>query len=100
MEDIGDGDHSSLACIPPESTYKAQLLIKEDGILAGVELALEIFKRTNPALKVDVLIQEGSPVKKGDFEFVVFRFNDHIPNSHFFVLLLFNSLMKYIYIRS
>ncbi len=71
LEDIGDGDHSSLACIPPESTYKAQLLIKEDGILAGVELALEIFKRTNPALKVDVLIQEGSPVKKGDVGFIV-----------------------------
>ena len=71
LEDIGDGDHSSLACIPPESNYKAQLLIKEDGILAGVELALEIFKRTNPALKVDVLIQEGSPVKKGDVGFIV-----------------------------
>ena len=71
LEDIGDGDHSSLACIPPESTYKAQLLIKEDEILAGVDLALEIFKRTNPALKVDVLIQEGSPVKKGDVGFIV-----------------------------
>ena len=71
MEDIGDGDHSSLSCIPPDTTNKAQLLIKEDGILAGVELALEIFKRTNPALKVEVLIEEGSPVKKGDVGFIV-----------------------------
>lgn len=70
-EDIGDGDHSSLSCIPPEATNKAQLLIKEDGILAGVELALEIFKRTNPALKVEVLINEGSAVKKGDVGFIV-----------------------------
>jgi nicotinate-nucleotide pyrophosphorylase (carboxylating) len=70
-EDIGDGDHSSLSCIPPEATNRAQLLIKEDGILAGVELALEIFKRTNPALKVEILINEGRPVKKGDVGFIV-----------------------------
>lgn len=71
MEDIGDGDHSSLSCIPPEATNKAKLLIKEDGILAGVELALEIFKRTNRELKVEILINEGSPVKKGDVGFIV-----------------------------
>jgi nicotinate-nucleotide pyrophosphorylase (carboxylating) len=71
MEDVGDGDHSSLACIPPEATNKAQLLIKDDGILAGVQLALEIFKRANPALKVEVLISEGSSVKKGDVGFIV-----------------------------
>jgi nicotinate-nucleotide pyrophosphorylase (carboxylating) len=71
MEDVGDGDHSSLACIPPEATNKAQLLIKDDGILAGVQLALEIFKRANPALKVEVLISEGSSVKKDDVGFIV-----------------------------
>lgn len=70
-EDIGEGDHSTLACVPENAVGKAQLIIKEDGILAGVELATRIFNRYDPTLKVDVFIQDGSPVKKGDIAFIV-----------------------------
>lgn len=64
-EDVGDGDHTSLATIPAGTEGKAKLLIKEDGILAGVELALEIFKEVDSSLQVDVLIGDGAEVKVG-----------------------------------
>lgn len=70
-EDIGDGDHSTLACVPENAHGKAKLLVKEDGILAGVELAQMIFHRFDPQLTIDVLIQDGTPVKKGDIAFTV-----------------------------
>lgn len=70
-EDIGEGDHSTLACVPEQATGKARLLVKEDGILAGVELAEMIFKRFDPNLKISVLIKDGSQVKVGDIAFVV-----------------------------
>ncbi len=70
-EDIGDGDHSTLAAIPAEAQSKARLLVKEDGILAGVELATVIFNQYDPALRVTVNIADGAPVKKGDIAFVV-----------------------------
>lgn len=70
-EDIGDGDHTSLATVPAEATGKAKLLVKDDGILAGVELAQIIFHRVDPNLEIDVLIQDGTPVKKGDIAFHV-----------------------------
>jgi nicotinate-nucleotide pyrophosphorylase (carboxylating) len=70
-EDIRDGDHSTLSCVPSDATGAAQLLIKEDGILAGVELAEIIFKRFDPNLAVHVLLQDGTPVKKGDIAFTV-----------------------------
>lgn len=66
LEDVGDGDHTSLSTIPADANGKAKLLIKEDGIVAGVEVALAIFKSVDSKLKVDVLINDGSEVKYGD----------------------------------
>jgi nicotinate-nucleotide pyrophosphorylase (carboxylating) len=71
-EDIGDGDHTSLSTIPESALGKAKLLIKEDGIVAGVELALEIFKAVDPNLKVDVFIEDGTAVKYGDIVLMVY----------------------------
>lgn len=65
-EDVGDGDHTSLACIPFAAKGKARLLVKEDGVLAGVKVALDIFRQVDRGLKVNVLIQDGAAVKKGD----------------------------------
>jgi len=65
-EDTGDGDHTSLACIPATTKGKAQLLVKENGIIAGVSLASEIFHEVDKKLKVDVLINDGAIIKKGD----------------------------------
>lgn len=70
-EDVGDGDHSTLASIPPGATNKARLLIKQDGVLAGVQLAEIIFNHFDPKLVCSVKIQDGSPVKKGDVAFIV-----------------------------
>lgn len=70
-EDIGDGDHTSLSTIPETATGKAKLLIKEDGIVAGVALALDIFKAVDPNLHVDVLIEDGASVKYGDIVLLV-----------------------------
>ena len=70
-EDMGDGDHTSLACIPSYSKGKAQLLVKENGVLAGVNLAIEIFKQVDKTLHVHVLINDGKPVKKGDIVLIV-----------------------------
>ncbi|SDG62069.1 nicotinate-nucleotide pyrophosphorylase (carboxylating) [Pedobacter terrae] len=70
-EDVGDGDHTSLSTIPQGTQGKAKLIIKEDGILAGVELAIEIFKEVDPSLKVDVLLQDGAAVKFGDIALTV-----------------------------
>lgn len=65
-EDVGDGDHTSLATIPAGTQGKAKLLIKDSGILAGVELAVEIFKQVDPNLKVNVLLQDGATIKPKD----------------------------------
>ena len=70
-EDIGDGDHTTLCCIPEDAMGKSHLLIKEDGILAGVEVAKRVFSRFDPDLKVEVLIEDGTPVKVGDIAMVV-----------------------------
>jgi nicotinate-nucleotide pyrophosphorylase (carboxylating) len=72
LEDIGDGDHSSLACVPEDANGKATLLVKDDGILAGVDLAVRIFKKYDPSLTIDVQIIDGTPVKKGDVAFTIF----------------------------
>ena len=71
LEDIGDGDHSSLACVPESAKGKATLFVKDDGILAGVDLAVRIFRKYDPSLEVDVCIIDGTPVKKGDIAFTV-----------------------------
>lgn len=70
-EDIGDGDHTTLCCIPADEMGKQHLLIKEEGILAGVDIALKVFKKFDPTLKVTVFIQDGAHVKPGDIAFVV-----------------------------
>ena len=70
-EDIGDGDHTTLCCIPEDAMGKSHLLIKEDGVLAGVEMAKKVFARFDPTMKVEVLINDGAQVKKGDIAMVV-----------------------------
>lgn len=70
-EDVGDGDHSSLACIPKDAKGKAKLLVKDDGILAGVEFAKSVFAYVDKDLKVETHIEDGSPVKYGDIAFYV-----------------------------
>ena len=65
-EDIGDGDHTTLSCIPPTASGKSELLIKEEGVLAGVEMAQKILARFDPSLKVEVLLEDGTRVKPGD----------------------------------
>jgi len=70
-EDIGDGDHSTVASIPANAKSKARLLIKEEGILAGVELAQQIFKRFDPSLMVTITHRDGDSIAKGDVAFTV-----------------------------
>ncbi|MBC7606145.1 MAG: carboxylating nicotinate-nucleotide diphosphorylase [Burkholderiales bacterium] len=70
-EDIGTGDYSSLACVPASAIGKAQLLVKDQGIIAGVEFAKMIFEFVDPGLTLDIFIPDGSPVKYGDVVFHV-----------------------------
>lgn len=70
-EDIGDGDHTTLSCIPESAKGKSQLIIKEEGILAGVEVARRIFNAFDPELMMTVFIQDGAHVMPGDIAFVV-----------------------------
>ena len=70
-EDIGDGDHTTLCCIPASQMRKSQLIVKEDGVLAGVDMARRIFHAFDPTLKMTTFIEDGAEVKKGDIAFVV-----------------------------
>lgn len=70
-EDLGDGDHSSLACIPAEATGKAELLIKDEGIIAGLEITSLIFERIDPGLNIDFFLQDGDRISPGDTGFLV-----------------------------
>ena len=70
-EDIGDGDHTTLSCIPATAMGKSKLLIKEAGVLAGIEVAKEIFNRFDPSMKVEVFINDGTEVKPGDVAMIV-----------------------------
>lgn len=70
-EDVGDGDHSSLACIPYSATGKAKLLVKDEGVLAGVAFAKAVFNYVDPALQMEVLLDDGASVKYGDIAFYV-----------------------------
>lgn len=70
-EDIGDGDHSSLACIPDSATGKAKLLVKDEGVIAGVEFARKVFKYIDRNLSVKTFIKDGRTVKIGDVVFYV-----------------------------
>ena len=70
-EDVRDGDHTSLACVPSNKRDRAKLLVKDDGILAGVDLAKYIFRYVDATSTIDVLIKDGSPIKYGDVAFEV-----------------------------
>ena len=70
-EDIGDGDHTTLSTIPASAYGKQQLIVKEAGILAGVEIARKVFERFDPGLEMTVYIEDGAEVKPGDVAFVV-----------------------------
>lgn len=70
-EDIGDGDHTTLCCIPENAIGKSRLIIKEDGILAGVEVAKRVFAKFDSSMQVDVKMGDGSKVKKGDVAMIV-----------------------------
>lgn len=85
-EDVGDGDHSTLASIPNESLNRAHLLVKEDGVLAGVALAQEIFRFVDRELTIDVMISDGTRVKKGNVAFTVEGSSQSILTSERLVL--------------
>ncbi len=70
-EDVGDGDHSSLSCIPADAIGKAKLLVKDQGIIAGVLFAEKVFSKVDPELKMEILIEDGSSVNYGDVVFYV-----------------------------
>jgi nicotinate-nucleotide pyrophosphorylase (carboxylating) len=90
-EDVGDGDHSSLACIPTDAQGKAKLLVKEDGIIAGVDFARMIFAYVDKNLKVETFIQDGAKVKVGDVVFHVWGSSQSILKAERFVL---NSMQR------
>jgi len=90
-EDVGDGDHSSLACIPADAQGKAKLLVKDNGIIAGVEFAKMIFNYVDKDLKVETFIQDGTSVKYGDEVFHVFGSSQSILKAERFVL---NSMQR------
>ncbi len=70
-EDIGDGDHTTLCCIPEDAMGKSKLLIKEEGILAGMRIAKEIFHRFDPTMEVEQFMEDGAHVKPGDVAMIV-----------------------------
>lgn len=70
-EDVGPGDHSSLACIPDTATGRAKLLVKDEGILSGVEFAKRVFEKVDPSLKIEILLKEGSRIKPKDIAFYI-----------------------------
>lgn len=90
-EDVGDGDHSSLACIPVDAQGKAKLLVKDNGIIAGVEFAKMIFNYVDKDLKVETFIQDGTSVKYGDEVFHVVGSSQSILKAERFVL---NSMQR------
>ncbi|WP_264563878.1 carboxylating nicotinate-nucleotide diphosphorylase [Flavobacterium sp. N3904] len=85
-EDVGPGDYSSLACIPANANGKAKLLVKEDGIIAGVTLAKMIFEYVDPTMQIETFIEDGTPVKKGDVVFHVSGSSQSILKSERVVL--------------
>ncbi len=68
-EDVGDGDHTTLSTIPEDAMGRSRLIIKEDGVLSGVEIAEKVLHKVDPSIKMNVMIQDGAEVKKGDIVF-------------------------------
>jgi len=85
-EDVGDGDHSSLACIPKTAKGKAKLLVKDTGIIAGVDFAKQVFKYVDEELDIKVLIKDGTSVTQGDIVFYVFGSSQSILKAERLVL--------------
>src|SRR5690554_7370461 len=85
-EDVGGGDHSSLACIPEDAVGTAKLLVKDTGIIAGVEFARQVFEYVDPGLELDIKIEDGSPVKYGDVCFYVSGLSQSILKTERLVL--------------
>jgi nicotinate-nucleotide pyrophosphorylase (carboxylating) len=85
-EDLGDGDHSSLACIQPETEGKAKLLIKEKGILAGMRIAAELFSVVDKDLEIKVILEDGSAILPGDIAFYIYGRQQSILKSERLVL--------------
>ncbi len=85
-EDVGDGDFSSLACIPEDARGSAKLLVKDEGIIAGVEFARQVFDYVDPGLELDIKIEDGNPVKYGDVCFYVSGLSQSILKSERLVL--------------
>lgn len=85
-EDVGDGDHSSLACIPYDAVGEAKLLVKDEGIIAGVEFAKQVFDFVDSTLEVEVLIPDGNKVKYGDIVFYVSGLSQSILKAERLVL--------------
>ena len=73
-EDIGDGDHTSLSTIPADARGKMRLLVKQEGIIAGIEVAVEVFRRLDPTIEIDLLVSDGDRVKVPAFLFVQFLY--------------------------
>ncbi len=90
-EDVGEGDHSSLACIPASATGRAKLLVKEDGIIAGVAFAKMILNYVDSTLIMEIFIEDGTPVKKGDIVFNVSGSSQSILKAE---RLLLNSMQR------
>ena len=86
QEDIGDGDHSTLACIPSEAIGKAQLLVKESGVLAGVEVAKRIYELVDPSLRLTFNKKDGDPIQVGDIVFEVIGSSRNILSTERLVL--------------
>jgi len=80
-EDVGGGDHSSLACIPEDAVGSAKLLVKDEGIIAGVDFARKLFEYVDPGLELDIKITDGTPVKYGDVVFYVSGLSQSILKS-------------------
>ena len=70
-EDIADGDHTTLSCIPHDAIGKAQLIVKEEGIISGIEIAKRVFQKFDPELKMEIFIKDGEHVSFGDIAFTV-----------------------------
>jgi len=85
-EDLGDGDHSSLACIPAEKKGKAKLLIKENGVIAGIRVAEELFSTIDKDLKFDLILEDGTNVVPGDIAFYLSGHQQSILKSERLVL--------------
>ncbi len=85
-EDVGSGDHSALACIPADAVHSAKLLIKSDGILAGVAVAEMIFRRIDPEIKMTKFLDDGAVVQTGNIAFTVLGNTRHILTAERLVL--------------